>query len=546
MRFRSLQSRILIFFLVLFTLVQGVTIVSIVTANWRWVNTQIRADLDVAGRVFERLLDERVEQLVLSTKLLSGDFAFKQAYASGDRETLMSAVRNLQEHRIGADVMILADAATYTVIADTLHPDAHGKAAPFRRLIERSENTGKPSASLGTIDEHLYEIVVIPLLAPEPVAWIAVGFRIDDGLAGELKDLAQADVSFLARGDTGARRVVASTLPAASRHALASRTDILTPGVATISLGGEDFVASRMGLDGHASVIIQRSLDEALAPFQRLYRVLLIVGLASVALTVLGSVLIARTVTRPVKILAEGAHRIGRGDYAHPIHVSQRDEIGQLADAFNQMTNGLRAFQRYLPGDLVRTLISKGIESRPQARVATVLFTDIADFTDIVDGMSPERIVTVLNHYFSAISRPIQAHGGVILQFQGDAVLAVFNLPEHDPEHAIHAVRAALEIQDTVAARNFGDAIRLRTRIGINTGEVVAGSVGSESRVAYTVHGDAVNLAARLESLNKAYGTRILVSAATAELLRGEFAPEALGEVEVRGRHDAVSVYKLA
>ncbi len=548
MRFRSLQSRILFFFLGLFALVQAITFLAITTANWRSVNRQIEDDLVVSGRVFHSFIEEQASQLILSAKLLSGDFAFKQAYADGDRETLFSAVTNLQQHRIGADVMVLADADEYLVIIDTLHPASFDVDFPFPELIETAEETGEPSSALGTIDGRFYRLVVVPLLAPEPVAWITVGFLIDDKLADNLKQLTLTDVSFLKSSVGGGWSIVASTLSASLRDALASETASAEAGLQqrfTWMAEDERFVALNMVLGDQLRVVLQRSLDQALAPFERLYRILVVLVVFVLALSVAGGVLIARTVTRPVRTLVEGTKRIEQGDYHHQISIAQQDEIGRLAEAFNQMTRGLAAFQRYLPMDLVRTLISKGIESKPEARVATILFADIEGFTELVEKLSPERTVAMLNEYFSAVTKPIEKYGGVITQFQGDAILAVFNVPTDDPDHGGHAVRAALEIHNAVKAQKFAD-ITLRNRVGINTGEVIAGSVGSENRVNYTVHGDAVNLAARLEALNKEYGTRVLMSQATADIIGDEFPYERIGEIEIRGKRAVVTVYKLA
>ena len=209
------------------------------------------------------------------------------------------------------------------------------------------------------------------------------------------------------------------------------------------------------------------------------------------------------------------------------------------------MTRGLAALHRYLPVELVRTLIAKGIESRPETRVATIMFTDIENFTNLVEQLSPERIVSMLNAYFSAVTIPIEKYGGVITQFQGDAILAVFNVPTDDPDHAIHAVRAALEINQIVKAQKFS-CIKLNNRTGINTGEVVAGSVGSENRLNYTIHGDAVNLASRLEVLNKEYNTRVLASQATIDMIGDEVHHEQIGRIRIRGKQQLVEVYKLA
>jgi len=158
--------------------------------------------------------------------------------------------------------------------------------------------------------------------------------------------------------------------------------------------------------------------------------------------------------------------------------------------------------------------------------------------------MPPETVVQMLNEYFPAVIEPVERHGGVVNQFQGDAMLITFNVPVADPEHADRAVRAALEMQQAVNGKTFAGA-QLKTRIGIATGKVIAGNVGSGERVNYTVHGDAVNLAARLEQLNKEHGTRILVSAETIALLKGDYRIESMGAMSVRGKSAPVEIHAL-
>ena len=549
MHFRHLQTRILVFFLGFLLVVQGLTFLAVTTANSRSVNEQIENDLEVTGRVFHRFVADQVDQLILSATLLSGDFAFKQAYADSDRETLYSAVKNLQARRLGADVMMLADAEDYSVIVDTLHPENRRVEFGFPELIEASEDTGQPTTSLATIDGRLYRLVVVPLLAPEPVAWIAIGLLIDNEFAHEIKELTRTEISFVTRGPRGIWSVVSTTLPPVAREALPGelrRLNSAQQEIEPVTVLGERYVALTSQVGEDVMVVLQRSLDDALAPFRRLYRILAALTAASLALSIVGVVIIARTITQPIRKLAQRTRKIERGHYQHEISITQRDEIGELADAFNRMTRGLAAFQRYVPTELVRTLIARGIESKPQARVATIMFTDIEGFMSIGEELSPDRLVKLLNEYFSVITKPIEKHKGVITQFQGDAILAVFNVPTDDPEHAANAVRAALEIQELLADRVFSEGIKLTTRIGINTGNVVAGSVGSEDRVNYTVHGDAVNLTARLEALNKEYGTRVILSKSTADRVRDRFPCVPLGEIVVRGKQASVMVYKLA
>jgi adenylate cyclase len=180
-----------------------------------------------------------------------------------------------------------------------------------------------------------------------------------------------------------------------------------------------------------------------------------------------------------------------------------------------------------------------------EVREATVLFTDIEAFSTFAEKVSPERLVALLNEYFEAISGVVERHGGVITQFQGDAMLITFNTVRDDADHAAKAVRTALEIQELTRERLFGGAVRMRTRCGINTGRIVAGAVGSAERLLYTVHGDEVNIAARLEQLNKNYGTYLLASESAVRAAGGEFPFRLVDEIAVRGRAAPTRVYTL-
>jgi adenylate cyclase len=205
---------------------------------------------------------------------------------------------------------------------------------------------------------------------------------------------------------------------------------------------------------------------------------------------------------------------------------------------------------RFVPEAVMHKLINSergSLTGNGELSEATILFTDIEDFTSIGEKLPPEQLLEALNDYFSLIAQPIEKYGGVICQFQGDAVLASFNAPIPDDHHASNAVKAALEIQTMLEGELFGAGISFNTRIGINSGDVVSGLVGSGSRVGFTVHGDDVNLSARLEQLNKEYGTRIIVSEKTVLLISesDQYVFRELGNVRVRGRQQDIGIYTL-
>ena len=219
------------------------------------------------------------------------------------------------------------------------------------------------------------------------------------------------------------------------------------------------------------------------------------------------------------------------------------------------MVDGLRererireTFGRYVDESVAAAILEDHGDGVPRSetREATILFTDIEGFTSIAEFLEPDRLVTALNEYLETVIEPIRAHGGVVNTFIGDGLFASFNMPLLCDDHACAAVRAAIEIQRAIARRTFGpDGVSFATRIGINTGKVIGGTVGAGQRMSFTLMGDAVNLAARLEQLNKDHGTRILVSESTREACGDRLTFRSLGAVPVRGRMETATVFAV-
>jgi class 3 adenylate cyclase len=278
-----------------------------------------------------------------------------------------------------------------------------------------------------------------------------------------------------------------------------------------------------------------------------------------VAVAVMGVLItayfIGRSLLRPVRTLSSGMSKVAAGDLSVQVPVTSNDEVGELTGQFNRMVVGLRereqireTFGRYVDESVAATILRREGEGvlAGETGDATILFTDIAGFTTIAEYLAPHELVRALNEYLETVLEPIRAHGGVVNTFIGDGLFASFNMPLACGDHAAAAVRAAIDIQRAVGARTFGDqGIAFETRIGISTGPVIGGSVGAGQRLSFTLLGDTVNLASRLEELNKKFGTRILVSQSTCEACEERFAFQPLGEVAVRGRSDMVVVYSV-
>jgi adenylate cyclase len=176
---------------------------------------------------------------------------------------------------------------------------------------------------------------------------------------------------------------------------------------------------------------------------------------------------------------------------------------------------------------------------------ASVLFCDIEGFSTISERLSPDELMQTLNEYFAAVSEVVDRYDGVLIAYQGDAMLIGFNTVRPDPDHAAHALSTAIGIQEMVDRRRFGDGLMLKTRCGINTGRLVAGAVGTPERLLFTVYGDEVNIAARLEQLNKSFGTYILATEQTLAGAGRGFACRPMGSVQVRGRSQPVTVFAV-
>ncbi|BEP94035.1 adenylate/guanylate cyclase domain-containing protein [Acidovorax sp. A79] len=206
-------------------------------------------------------------------------------------------------------------------------------------------------------------------------------------------------------------------------------------------------------------------------------------------------------------------------------------------------------FAQYVPPAVVSRLIAQPGLMRlgGEAREVTLMFTDLANFTTLSEQLSAEQTVEVLTGYFNAMTPIVHASGGTVDKFIGDAVMAFWGAPLDDPQHAAHAVQAAIAMQQAMQALVADLVARglppIHMRIGLHTGRVVVGNVGSEQRFSYTAIGDAVNLAARLEGANKAFGTGILLSAATAAQLPASVALRALDDVIVKGKTEPVRVF---
>ncbi len=276
---------------------------------------------------------------------------------------------------------------------------------------------------------------------------------------------------------------------------------------------------------------------------------------AVVLLGIVGGIGFVALLVGPIRRLRSGVERLADGDLATRVPPTSRDEVGELTRAFNKMGESLlqkeriqRAFGRYASDYVLNTLLEspEGSELAGAEREVTIVFADIRSFTRLSEGMKAHDVVALLNEIFQLASDRLLARGGTIDKFIGDSVMAYFGAPVPDPDHAVHAVSAAIDIERAVAERNQqlgGDGHRVEVGIGIHTGIVVVGTIGSDRRTDFTAVGDAVNVAHRLEKL--ARPGEILVSEAVQRRVRGAVKLRFEGERQLSGRVEPVHVYSV-
>lgn len=266
--------------------------------------------------------------------------------------------------------------------------------------------------------------------------------------------------------------------------------------------------------------------------------------------------LVSSNLTRPLHEMIQVLGSVRRGQFETKVRVTSNDEIGYTGDAINEMTEGLKerdflkeTFGKYVTEEVRDEILSGRISLDGELKEVTVLFADLRDFTPMVESTPPKEVVKIINGYFKEMDEAIRHYHGVVLQFIGDEIEAVFGAPLFRADHPIMAVHAALEMQKRLRAVNQDLAERgypaLSHGIGIHTGEVVAANIGSPDRLSYALVGDTVNLASRLQDLNKEFGTQIIMSAATGTRLNGDVKLHPLPPTKIKGKAEIVEIFSL-
>jgi len=283
---------------------------------------------------------------------------------------------------------------------------------------------------------------------------------------------------------------------------------------------------------------------------------LLVLTVVITCVGILLSLVLSTYFSRPIDKLREGAVTIGQGDFNYRVTIRRKDELGDLGAAFNKMAGGLaeskmirETFGKYVTPEIRDEILSGRIPLNGERREATVLFADLRGFTSFVEDNPPEQVIQSMKVYFTAMQKAIRQCDGLVLQYVGDEMEVVFGVPLHDEDHAEKAVMAALEMRRLLESLN-NDRVNkalmpFRHGIGIHTGEVLAGNTGSEDQFSYSLIGDTVIVASRIQNLTKEFQCDILVSEETAKRLRRPYELKKESPRKVRGHSKRIVVYRV-
>jgi class 3 adenylate cyclase len=422
----------------------------------------------------------------------------------------------------------------------------------LQALLDASYAAGESRLAVVGCGPSVYYAVAAPF-SEEIQEWVPIGValllvRLDDGwIARHLK-----------RSGPNPVEVVVYTGTAVSGTSVArpedARTALAASGTGSrfeVRIGDERYIGMRHEFDG-PGILATKSLDRELAPLRRLQRSALLGGAGVAVGGVIAALAAVLLHLRRIERLRAATVKVREGDFTTRIEARGRDELAALTRDFNDMVTGLEALGLYTDPVLARRVLESGDHLHAEGRreEGSILFCDVADFTPIAEKLKPEELVAQLNELFRSLGRCVQTERGYLDKFIGDAVMAWWGPPFlAGGDGAARACRTALSAQTAVMELNRGWVAagrpEFRLRFGIATGESIVGNLGSTTKKNFTVIGDPVNLASRLEGANKIYGTRILIDERTAALAGPDFLLREVDQIRVKGRQGAARLFEL-
>lgn len=520
---------------------------------------RIVEDLNATQFQFQHVLDFEQKRIKKLTHIITSDQKFR-SFLAQIKDNFYPFVEEIGEDTEADYVFMLDDKLSVRAnyVANHQIPLALEKYL-VEFDIQNSLDTGTLSAKFISLPESLYSSYVTPLkesLSDDyAIGLIVVVNQINDRWLTNLLAKSNAvQAVFFNNNWMGAKNTSASLAEAVIKN----RAEIKSRG--QFVWNNERYIAKEVPLAApaeHSGYILCASLDQALITFKQLQHQVLLIGVGILSLGALLFLSIASRITKPLRLITKGTLEIKQGNFEHRIHYQNTDEVGQLASAFNTMATELQekelirsTFNKYVDPQIVHELLSQPdkLKLGGERKIQSVLFSDIAGFTRFSEKLPAEKLIKVLNDYLTAMTDEISQRHGILDKFIGDAIMVFWSPELCQSQHALYACETALNMQARLSVlRPFwqqGGAPEIIVRIGIATGEMIVGNIGSEQARSYTCIGDKVNYSSRLEGLNKYYGTHIIIDHETQAEITGMVIRE-LDTVKVKGRDSGETIYEL-
>lgn len=560
-----------------------VTVLILLFSTSQILESRIRQDIDTnfreAGRIFERIQDIRFRQLRQTAILLADVPSLKAAISTGDTATV--------NHVIRQDLLYLLDFDP--VVPDSLIPQQYYTDADSAGLLIICDDQGKPLGQMSSkplprysiadragISEALrgimptqsyiwkegqryFNVITIPVWSGNQLeGTLSYGFPIRQIEAEQLSRDMGLEVLYYVDNQILAESfgdISREDLNSLSKNIHTASYEVLKYNEATsteVAFGAENWLVyiapmfesknSIRGIDGYYAVA--KSLTKELAPLHNLQLTVFAIGIFAIFGAILISIWITGRITKPLYLLLDGVKRVEKEDFSKEVPITSRDEIGQLTRAFNGLVEGLRErllmlkFVSEATLDAIKKNLSR-IEPGGERRDITVLFSDIRGFTAWSESHTPEEVIDMLNNLLSYQADIIHNFGGDVDKFVGDELVAVFEGKDKEQR----AVNASLQVQRKLKSILQKEQQELAVGIGINSGEVVMGAMGSENRMDFTVLGSTVNLGARLCSAAKKH--QILISEIVFLNLERKIPVNKLDTIRVKGIENPIQIYEI-
>ncbi len=500
----------------------------------RFVDDRIQSELRVGRARVKTAEEDRIRNLKLISTLVASLPTFAASMETKDGATIRDVLSDYQV-RTNTDLLIaLSNSGEVMARTDTrdLTPLPAG---PDSGIVKTSSGT--------------YHVAKMPADATGTLyGYVIAGALIDDKFARGLHESSNDDIVIVDDAILGSS-LSRSSLPWQAAPEWERIVGKDTEPRLVIA-GGEKYeaVATPLGTEGgpRPLAVVMQSYDRAMEPYRGIRLGLLILGIIAAIAGVAISAVLARNITAPVAKLAEGTQQVAAGNFDYRLDIESTDEIGELARSFNSMIQGLREradMQKFVSLSTVEMIQSRTAKkvSTGEKVVLTILFSDLRGFTSMTENHTPEETVRLLNSCLSLQAQSVKKFGGDIDKYVGDCVVALFEGDDME----LNAIRCAVETHralDELNARN-PDAPPLRVGIGIVTGEVILGSIGSEDRLDFTVIGSNVNLCSRLCS--QAGPGETLLAESTYQRVKGLVAAEKMAPLQVKGFTAPIPVYKM-